>query len=236
MKLKYLKLNTLIDAAFQCGMDGRPVFIFISAPPGSGKTWASQSLTGKPNIEYYTAAFSPNEYLKHIAKIAPATKLFIHDDLGLCSQWNIDPFNSAWMMMINGKITYKHFKQPLTIPCNFSVILLSTFDFFGMWYDKMKGSGLLDRMVIVQLNLSDETRTNYQFNAQICAEEHLDNRKDAPVREIHLRPKHEPMNLLDKNINPRSLKNLLKLSTYLIEDEMNELIGIVKSETPDYEI
>lgn len=217
-------------------MDNRPVFIYICAPPGSGKTWASQSLSGQTNIEYYSSAFSPNEYLKYIAKIAPATKLLLHDDLGLCAQWNVDPFNSAWMMMLNGKITYKHFKQPITARCNFSLILLSTTDFFGMWYDKMTGSGLLDRMLVIQLNLSEETRVNYQVAAQICADDMLDNCRDAPLREIHLRERHIPMQLCDKNINPRSLKNLLKLSTYLTEDEMNELIAIVKSETPVYEI
>jgi len=235
MKLRYLKLETLIDVAYQCGMDGRPVSLYIAAPPGSGKTWASKSLAGYQSVQYYDSAYSPNEYKKFVADKAPGTKLFIHDDLGLSSGWNMKEFVSAWMMMIKGKIDYKHFKTMINAKCTFSMICISTLDTFYEWKDIMQSQGLLDRMLVIQLHLSEETRKKYQLEAQILAET-LKQARDPIARKPELREKHDPAVLFELDINPRDLTNFLNMSTYLTEPEIKELIAVVQCESPDFEI
>lgn len=235
MKLKYLKLYSLVDAAYQCGMSNQPIAIYIAGDSGIGKTWASRSISEYPNVVYYSAAYSPNEYRKHIADRAQGCKLFIHDDLGLSGSYNIREFIPAWNMMIDGKLDYRHYKTSVSKNCNFSVVLISTLGSFYNWRDIMRELGLLDRVLLIKLSLSDETRQNYSLDAQCDAERGLCS-GSPEQRNPALRQRHEPLNLLDMNISPRYIKNLLRLSMYLSSQEMEEVIKIVKDDSVEYEV
>lgn len=235
MKLKFLKLSSLIDAAYQCGMSNQSVALYIAGDTGVGKTWSSRSISEYPNVLYYSAAYSPNEYRKFVADKSQGKKLFIHDDLGLSGSYNIRDFIPAWNMIIDGKIDYRHYKSSISKKCVFSVVLLSTLGTFYNWRDTMSELGLLDRVLVIKLSLSDETKQNYMVNAQdeadcgICS-------SIPDQRKITLRQRHAPMKLTELNISPRYAKNLLRLSMYLTEPEMIELIKILNDDTVEYEV
>lgn len=236
MKLKYLKLSSLIDAAYQCGMNNTPVSLYIAGDSGIGKTWAARSVCEYPNVLYYSAAYSPNEYKKFVADKAQGTKMFIHDDLGLSGSYNIRDFIPAWNMMIDGKIDYRHYKTSIARKTNFSIVLISTLGSYYNWYDTMYELGLIDRVLGIKLSLSDETRMNYMINAQNDSETGKDNNVPEQ-RKPHLREKHEPLrDLFTMNISPRYVKNLLRMSMYLNGSEMLELIKIIKESTVEYEV
>lgn len=235
MKLRYLKINTLLDAAYQCGMDRQPIYLFIAAPPGTGKTWGSKSLKEYRGVTYFNSSYSPNEYKKHVKQVAESTVLFIHDDVGRPAHWNMKEFISAWCDMIDGHVDCRHFKSSICAICGFSVVLISTLDWYYAWKDAMRESGLIDRVLPITVGLSEETKENYRLEAQISAESNL--LSDEPEqRKIGLRERHESHTLFEQNIPPRYLKNLLKISRYLTEKEMNELINIVLKDGVKYEI
>lgn len=234
MRLKYLTLPKLIDTAYWCGMDGTPVSVLIAAPPGAGKTWATESLINTEFVHYLAKPISPNEHRKTIARNSARTRLFINDDLGLCSRWNAKEYFSTFCMIADGDMRFTQYKHTVSAQMQCSMVLCCTISYFNDNFDDMNAVGLMDRVVTIAVKLSRETRKSYQ---QLVLTTDLHNRhppeRDPVFTDIH--PADE--NLLKvKNIDPRLLNNLRRMSQYLTDDEIAELVTLAHSEQLEFEI
>jgi hypothetical protein len=230
MRLLHLTLTTIIDVAYLCGLDRTPVTIIISAPPGAGKTWATQSIAESNLVQYIGGVHSPNEHRKIIGDRAARTRLIINDDLGLSARWNMKEYIATFIMIANGDLEFTMHKQSQHESCNASLILCCTAKHFDKVKDDMKEMGLWDRSIPIDVRLSKETRQNYQINFVEKTAGIYDKYDDRmpPQRHPELRPKHQikTPQLLEKDVDPRLLRNLSYMSQYLSDDEYNELIDV----------
>jgi hypothetical protein len=230
MRLIHLTLIKIIDAAYLCGLDRTPVTIIISAPPGSGKTWATQSISESNLVQYIGGVHSPNEHRKIIGDRAARTRLIINDDLGLSARWNMKEYIATFIMVANGDLEFTMHKQSQHESCNASLILCCTAKHFDRVKDDMKEMGLWDRSIAIDVRLSKETRKNYQINFIEKAAGIYDEYDDRlpPQRTPELRPKQrvKTPQLLEKDVDPRLLRNLSYMSQYLSDEEYIELIDV----------
>ncbi len=236
LKLKYIDIQTLVDIALQCGKDREPIHIYIAADPGSGKTWATKSLEHERGVDYHQASYTPNEYKMHIDSIKNTTKLFIHDDVGRISPAYAKDYISTFCDLTEGHTEFRQFKKSMAASFRFSTIFTSTLGWYYAWRDVMHETGFFDRVLVVLLELSEDTREEYQFTMQESADDHSLSNDPAP-RKPKVREKHEPLQLYrNYNIDPRNLRNLLVMSKYLNQIELDELIGVIQSDKVKYSI
>jgi hypothetical protein len=224
MKLRYLNLTNLIDAAYLCGIDGTPVSLLIAMPPGSGKTWSTSSIKNADFVQYLNKVYSPNEHRLIIGQSAARTCLLINDDLGLLARWNQSEYYSTLCMVIDGELVFKQFRtlQHAVFKC--SVVLCCTSEYYNQNVDNMQGMGLLDRLIPVSLNLSAQTREKYQEYSQLSSI--FDNSAPARVPVIRNAAPVQDDLIREKNLDPRLMRNIRRISQYLSEDELIELINV----------
>lgn len=235
IKLKYLNMQVLVDVAFLCGRDRTPVFIYIAADPGSGKTWATKSLEQVEGVTYFSSSTTPNEYRTSIQQICKRTRLFEHDDIGRCPKPYIPDYISTFCDMCEGHVSFRQYKKSINCSFNFSVVLTSTIDFYFQWKDIMKGCGLLDRMLTFILELDDSTRKKYQEKKQDDAT--MGCVSNEPEKRIVIdRARHGTLNVEQYDIDPRNMTNILRMSQYMTKEELAELVNVVHSDMPKYSI
>jgi len=234
-RLQYLTLNKIVDTAYLCGINKTPVHVIINAPPGSGKTWSTSALDSVDFVYYIDKPLSPSEHRKAIGARAPRTRLLINDDLSLAARWNAKEYFATFCMIADGELTFKQWKQITFAKTYCSIVLCCTCDYFYANYDDMTGIGLFDRLVPLSLGLSNETRQLYQEHVKRYG---LNNSIPEPrYPEYPEKSIAKTDIVMSKNINPRLLRNLLRMSQYLTTDETTELIEIAHSpEKPEYEI
>jgi hypothetical protein len=235
IKLKHLTLLRLIDAAYYCAQDRQPVFIHISAPPGAGKTYATKSLETISGISYFSANYTPTEYKLHIQAVSKHTQLFIHDDVGRCSSRYVPDYISAMCDIIEGQVEYRQYKKNINVDFNFSTVFTSTSGWFYRWKEIMTETGYLDRVLLIQLDLHPDTEKKYRI---ICSDDALAGccfDKPQP-RKLTEFKKHSSLELCDLKIAPRNIRNILRLSYFLDESEMMELIAVVQTDRIKYSI
>jgi len=225
MKLKHLTLNKIVDAVYCCGIARTPVAIILAAPPGTGKTWSTQGIanqTDVPFIQYFTGAMSPTSHRQIILSLADQTRLIVHDDIGLCSRFDQDQLFSTYMMIISGEIEFQQYKTLEYAKINTSVIICCTMAYYADHSKIMQGKGLLDRLLPVVVNLSNETRSEYQRSINIFDD-------SPPKREPQIADQTAPKTdiLIDNDVSPRWMRSLSKLSQILSDDELLELIAVL---------
>jgi hypothetical protein len=235
MRLKYLTLNKIVDTAYLCGINNTPVYVILAAPPGSGKTWSTCALEDVDFVHYINMPSSPSEHRKMIGVKGPRTRLLINDDLGLTARWNQAEYFSTFCMIADGKIAYKQFKTLVYAKMNCSLLLCCTTDYFYAHYDEMTSGGLFDRLTPIVLGLSNETRTTYQ---KYIEKSSIYTVKPYPRYPIFADERIVKSDLIStKNISPRMLVNIRRLSQYLTEEETDELVSIAHApDSPEYEI
>lgn len=234
-KLNYLTLEMFVDACYYCAVDKTPVFGYIAGGTGTGKTWSTEALKNETFVKYMNKVYSPQEHRAEIAKNAPRTKLLINDDLGLCSRWNAKDYFSTFIMAMDGEISYTQYKNTMTSTTNFSVVLCSTSTYFDQNRAAMDGMGLLDRMMLFAVGLSEESREIYQRHAIMSMNgRHPPIRQ--PIRHYTRDMVNNPFPLMDYNLNPRNINNLKHIQKYLDDESMAELIGVVNGPAYDYQV
>ncbi len=235
IQLKHLTIQKLVDAAYMCGKERQSVFIHIAGDTGIGKTWATKSIEEYPGIFYFNGSFSPNEYKYHIKERTKGTVLFIHDDVGRGNPKYTHDFISTFCDITEGHIEFRQFKKNLNIDFNFSAIFTSTSEWYNNWRDVARGMGYFDRVLPLQLELHPDTEKRYQIS---CLDSVIEGcaSKDPAQRKIKLIEKHVPVELTRTDINTRNLLNLLRLSCYLTEPELNELINVIRADKPKYSV
>lgn len=233
MKLKFLTLRKIVDAAYWCGIEGTPVSVMITAPPGSGKTWSTASLQKIDFVQYIGKPISPNEHRYVIARYADRTRLLINDDLSLCSRWNAKEYFSTFNMISDGEIRFTQYKSTVCAQMKCSLVLCCTSAYFNDNYEAMEAGGLLDRLLLINVGLSQETRAYYQHAVLSCPI----GQSRTPTREPEFLTASacdvalEKNNLLGiKNIDPRLLSNLRHISQFLTLDETKELIAVAHAD------
>jgi hypothetical protein len=227
MKLKYLTLNKIVDAAYLCGIDETPVSILMALPPGSGKTWSTKSIQDCDFVMYLSKIYSPNEHRAVIGKNAARTRLLINDDLGFSARWNQKEFFSTFCMIVDGEIMYTVYRQTQHAATNCSLLLVCTLDYYYASRGDMVEIGLFDRVIPLTLRLSPETRRMYQKS--IIADE--DGEKVVKPRIPELIDKGPVQReLIERmDIDPRLLRNMKFISQYLTEEEFKEMIDVAHS-------
>lgn len=225
--LESLTLEKIVDTAYFCGVNQTPVFIIIATPPGAGKTWSTSALTDTDFVQYINKPYSPNEHRKIITNHASRTRLLINDDLSLTSRWNQMEYYSTFCMIADGEILFTQWKSTTQARMNCSLVLCCTLDYYYANHDNMISGGMLDRLVPIVLGLSNDTRKKYQKyiqNANV-----YDNKapkRDPTFADIKIVKKEL---LSKKDINPRLLMNIKRMSQFLTEDETDELIAVAHS-------
>ncbi len=236
IKLKHLTIPKLVDAAFMCGKDRQPVFIHIVGDPGIGKTYSTKSIDQIPGVNYFCANFSPNEYKIHVKTVAQHTQLFIHDDIGRCNPSYVPDYISAVCDLSEGHIEYRQFKKNINSDFDFSVVITSTSGWFYRWKDIMTETGYLDRILPIVLVLNSDTEKAYK-NA--CSDDAMQNgciSSEPAQRPLTVFKKHASLGLWNVNVAARNIRNILRLSSYLDEPEMMELIAVIQADKPKYSI
>lgn len=238
MKLQHLTLEALIDAAYWCGVEGNKVNLYIAAPPGAGKTHATKTLRECNGVAYFWGKFSPTEYVLYLAGEAKNAKLFIHDDIGRVSPRYFQDYVSIWAMMGEGDVVIKNYGKTLVAYSPYSVVLVSTIDQYHQWTQMFKATGLLDRFLPVRVELSVEAARRYVHEAQIKAWEDTPSSSDGqyPHRLPLPYQRREAFDVQGMGVGPRHAKSLLALSRYLSPEAMRELVQVVRSPSPVYEI
>ena len=235
IQLKHLTLPRLIDAAYMCGLDRQPVFLYIAAEPGTGKTYSTKSLETVNGVTYFSASYSPNEYKLHVKEVAKHTLLLLHDDIGRCNPSYAQDYISAFCDITEGHIEFRQFKKNINADFNFSAVFTSTLGWFYKWRDVMAETGFMDRVLPIQLELHPNTEAAYRTK---CTDDALEGNlsNDPCPRAITNLKKHSPMELYNVKIASRNIRNVLRLSCYLEEPEMIELMQIIQSDKPKYSI
>jgi hypothetical protein len=239
MKLKYLTLRKIVDAAYWCGIEDTPVSVLLALPPGSGKTYCTASLKKIDFVHYIGKPMSPNEHRQEIARNAARTRLLINDDLSLCSRWNAKEYFSTFNMVADGEIKYTQYKSTVSAITHCSTVLCCTTSYFNDNYIGMESGGLLDRLIVIALGLSAETRALYQkaILSQPIGDSLPPQREPEFLTASACDVAMEKDKLLDiKNIDPRLLKNLRRISQYLTLDESKELITVAHAGDREYDI
>jgi len=223
--LKHLTLEKIVDAAYFCGIDGTPVSVMIGAPPGSGKTWSTSALSEIELVIYQNTPLSPTQFRKRICKSARRMKCLIVDDLAFIERWDQDQYYNTFNMIHDGEIGHGQYNDEDHAFIKTSMILTCTWDYYHSHKKTMAGCGLMDRVIPCILQLSDETRLKYQelIINSITAGSYTGN---PPFR----KPTSEGENtgyksdlLITKNVDPRLLTNLMRISQYLTIEETEEL-------------
>jgi hypothetical protein len=226
MKLKHLTLNKIVDACYACGIARTPVAVILAAPSGTGKTWATEAITDQsdiPFVQYITGAMSATSHRKKILALADYTRLIIHDDIGMCSRFEQEQIFSTYMMITSGKIEFEQYKTMDYKKIDSSVLICCT---VGYWADHLRvieAKGLLDRMLPVVIGLSEETRKSYQRDLDIF-------NTDAPKRLPEIADQHSPLTEIfqKQDVSPRWMRNISKISQFLTEEEVLELIAVLE--------
>ncbi len=186
---------------------------------------------------YFSASYSPNEYRGFIKQVAPTTVLFIHDDVGRGNPSYYKDFISAFCDITEGHLEYRQYKKNFNIDFNFSAIFTSTTAWFYSWKDVMDEIGYLDRVLPLQLELHPDTKDLYRFLCHEAARCGTLSNNPAPRKlSITAADKHEPIDLNSCHVDPRNLRNVLRLSRYLTSDETKELISVITAGKPKYSI
>ena len=227
MKVKCLTLNRLIDAAYLCGLDSTPINMMIAMPPGSGKTWSTSSIKNANFVQYLNKVYSPNEHRLIIGQSAARTCLLINDDLGLLARWNQSEYFSTLCMVMDGELLFKQFRSLQHAVFKCSVVLCCTSEYYNQNHDNMAGMGLIDRLIPVSMNISKDTRSKYQDFSQTSSIYDFDAPKRTPV--IQEPGIVQDAIIKEMNLDPRLLRNIRRISRYLTEDELFELIEIANN-------
>lgn len=239
MKLKHLSLKKIVDAAYWCGIENTPVSVLLTLPPGSGKTYSTASLKKIDFVHYIGKPMSPNEHRQEIARNAARTRLLINDDLSLCSRWNAREYFSTFNMVADGEIKYTQYKSTISAITKSSLVLCCTTSYFNDNYVSMESGGLLDRLIVVALGLSAETREAYQkaIFAQPIGQSIVPPREPefltASACDVAI---EKDIVIQKKNIDPRLLNNLRRISQYLTLEESKELIAVAHAGDREYDI
>lgn len=245
-RLQHLKLHTLIDAAYLASRVGTPIFLYVAAPSGAGKTWAAEGLAkaNLPGVTYYSKSYSSYAYREYVREIAPRTTLFIHDDVGQTTERTLVPFISIWCQMADGLIDWRYYQNSWTIPCNFSVILISTEKEYTAWLDEFNARGLYTRYLPVLLGFSEDAAIEYRASRDKAAKGNdalieagmSPDSKKAPPRRLMGRAFHEALDLGSLQVAPRHYDLLKNISRYLTAEELRELVQIVQEPCVRYQI
>ena len=225
MKLQHLTLNKLVDATYCCGIARTPIAVLLAAPPGTGKTWSTRGISNQsaiPFIQYISGTMTPTSHREEILSLADQTKLIIHDDIGLCSRFDQDQIFATYMMIISGEIEYRQYKKLDYQKIQTSILICSTLSYYAEHERTMKNNGLFDRLLPIAVSLSNTTRSDYQKSINI-----FDDRP--PKREPQVTEQRAPQTdlLIDNDVSPRWMRSLSKISQFLSEDELLELLGIL---------
>jgi hypothetical protein len=226
-RLKYLTLEKLIDTAYFCGIGRTPVFLIIAAPPGAGKTWCTSSISETDFVLYMNKPYSPAEHRKIIAKHAPRMRLFINDDLSLSARWNAKEYFATFCMIYDGEVVFTQWKSTIQAHTRCSMVLCCTTEYYHANRDDMTALGLLDRLIPIVLELSSETRKKYQSYIQDTSV--FDNtpvQRDPVFKDARTVKKGI---ISKKDIDPRLLLNIRRMSQFLTDDETEELIAVAHS-------
>lgn len=225
MRLKYLTLNKIVDATYCCGIVKTPVAVMIAAPPGTGKTWSTRGIADNVNVpfvDYITGAMSATQHRKTVMAHADKIRLLIHDDIGLCSRFDQEQIFATYMMVIAGTIEFKQWKTIDYAKMQTSVIICCTLAYWADHEEIMRGKGLLDRLLPIALDLSNETRRDYQKSINIFDD-------DPPKRTPEIIDQGRPQTdlLIDNDVSPRWMRSLSKISQFMSADELLELIAVL---------
>lgn len=235
IKLCNVNLMSLVDAALQCGRDKEPVYVYIAADCGCGKTWSTKSLKDEKGVLYFSASYSPNQYKMMIKEIASSASIFIHDDVGRINPRHTRDFINIFNDLTEGHIETRQFRKGFNTNFQFSVIFTSTLDWYYSWKEILEGTGFTDRVLTFCVGIDEITRKAYQTQLQRSAE--VGNfGSDPSQRKPCLREKHTALDLSGCNLSPRNLRSLLRISQYLNESEMDELIKVVSVKGLKYSI
>jgi hypothetical protein len=224
MKIQTFQISDLIDVALQASRDKTPLYIWIVAGPGTGKSWACESIQHLPGVAFLNKVYSPKTHRELIGLNSPSTMLLINDDLGLCTRWNAKEYFSTFIMCIDGEIEYKQYKNTTSAKTNFSIILLSTEDYYNQNYDDVKGMGLYDRIIPVVVKLSHESRKERQKFIGTSI-----NSRHPPQRNAKIFENHGAQDLSAWDLEPRLISNMNILSQYFSKEQMDEIVQVVKN-------
>lgn len=234
MRLKSLTLAKIVDVAYWCGYNRTPVSLLLAAPPGSGKTWATQSLRGYNRVCYINTGTSPNEHRKLIITEAARTSLLINDDIGYFLNRREEYF-VTFGMIIDGRIAHTVFKTGQFAEMKTSLVLCCTDTQYYDVKDSMVASGLHSRLVPLVMGLSAQTRRAYQqsvLSRPICDTTAPPERRPAPMK--CGKPKDEIIAEFD--VDPRLISNIRRMSQYMSEAETEELIDIAHRQRKEWEV
>lgn len=256
MKLHHLNLELLVDAAYRCGQVHEKVNLYIAAPSGTGKTIATRTLREAKGVSYLFGKFTPSEYVKALDK-ARNKSLLIHDDIGRIEKRYFQDLVAVWGMMgdEDGVVQVKDFGKDLVAWCPYPVILISTLEQQHKWFSIFSDSGLYDRFLPIKLQISPQTLAKHlkylqdfadaldkkwedaqawHLDASWCDEEDVN--REYPKRDPKELARHKAMDITPLSLSSRHSRSLLALSRYLSPEAMGELIQIVRSPSPVYEI
>jgi hypothetical protein len=90
----------------------------------------------------------------------------------------------------------------------------------------MAGMGLLDRLIPIVANISKETRMEYQTRSQNSDIRESEPPTRTPVYEFERVRIVQDDIIREMNLDPRLLRNIRRISQYLTEDELYELIQV----------
>ena len=226
MKLQHLTLSKVVDAAYFCGVDATPISVLIAMPPGSGKTWSASAIRNAPFVQYLNKVYSPNEHRNIIGTECDRTCLLINDDLGLLARWNQSEYFSTLCMVIDGELVFKQFRSMQHAVFRCSVLLCCTSEYYNQHRDTMAGMGLLDRLIPIVMNVSKETRLHYQQCSQASDIRCSDAPKRTPDYSFDAPRVVQDKIIAECNLDPRLMRNIRRISQYLTEDELYELIEV----------
>jgi hypothetical protein len=223
-RLQHLTLSRLIDAAYFCGIDSTPISMLIAMPPGSGKTWSTSSIKNANFVQYLNKVYSPNEHRMLIGQAAARTCLLINDDLGLLARWNQSEYYSTLCMVMDGELMFKQFRSLQHAIFKCSVVLCCTSEYYNQNHDNMQGMGLIDRLIPISMNLSKQTRAEYQKSSQSSSI--FESETPARVPALQEPGLVQDGLISELNLDPRLLRNTRRISRYLTEDELIEMIEV----------
>ena len=229
-RLQYLSLKTLYDVAFLCGKSS-PVSMYICGDTGLGKSLYAEGISNaeKIRVKYITGQMSPMEHRKTLAAKAENHCLIIHDDIGRLKARFIEEYFNNFMDVIDGHIRYTQYNMVLDQELSSSLVITSTLDQYNIFANKMRPSGLLDRLLVIPLTLSDEMKMEYREKLKANK-----NKKTMPKNPVENRDEHEPNYDMINDLEPRLYSNVLSMSRFLTDMELRELIDIVNHEQPIY--
>lgn len=229
-RLRYLTVKKLFDTAFLCGKRYR-VYIYLNSDTGSTKTVNSVGIRNaeKVKVNLIKGQMTPAKHREALLVNRKNVCLIIHDDIGRLKRKVIEEYFNNFMDVIDGNVSYSQYEQVINEEVDASLIITSTLDQYRIFAGKMRPGGLLDRLLVVPLTLSEETKMLWRKTILEFDERNI----NLPVE---IRKEHEPHVALVNELEPRLYKNVLNMSRFLTEDETIELIEIVNNPNPIYSI